>query len=48
MGIEIFENTFKHQIQSGGKIKVQENLFQKKFGDKEDERPVEAHRYRFI
>ncbi|TCL59083.1 hypothetical protein EDD76_105260 [Kineothrix alysoides] len=29
-GIEVFENTFRHQIQSGGEIRIQKNLFTKK------------------
>ncbi|GLC80538.1 hypothetical protein [Lacrimispora brassicae] len=31
-GIEVFESTFRHQIQAGGEIKVQDNFFKKKFG----------------
>ncbi len=46
-GIEVFESTFRHQIQADGEIKVQDNLFIKKFG-KEEEWPVEAGRYRLL
>ena len=46
--VEIFENTFRNQIQENGEIKVQENLFTKKFGDGKDEWQVEADRYRLI
>ena len=47
-GIEIFENTFRHQIQKDGEIKVQDNLFTRKFGDGPDEWPVLPNRYRLI
>ncbi|HBE85693.1 MAG TPA: hypothetical protein DDW53_10145 [Lachnoclostridium sp.] len=47
-GIEVFENTFRHQIQADGKIKVQDNFFKKKFGREEGEWPVEAGRYRLL
>ncbi|MBP2651421.1 MAG: putative glutathione S-transferase [Firmicutes bacterium] len=47
-GIELFERTFKQQIQSNGEIKTQENLFIKKFGDAPGEWPVVPDRYRLI
>ncbi|MBE5989780.1 MAG: glutathione S-transferase family protein [Paenibacillaceae bacterium] len=47
-GVEIFENTFRHQIQSDGEITIQENFFRDKFGDKEGEWPVEPDRYRLL
>ncbi len=47
-GIEVFENTFRHQIQSGGEIRIQKNLFTKKFGDGEGEWPVQEDRYRLL
>lgn len=47
-GIELFERTFRHQIKEGGKIEDLKYLFTKKFGDGEDEWPVEAGRYRLI
>ncbi|SEU06869.1 hypothetical protein SAMN05443270_2918 [Lacrimispora sphenoides] len=47
-GIEVFERTFRHQIQADGEIKVQDNFFKKKFGKEEGEWPVEAGRYRLL
>lgn len=47
-GIEVFESTFRHQIQADGEIKVQDNFFKKKFGKEEGEWPVEAGRYRLL
>lgn len=47
-GIEYFESTFRHQIQADGEIKTRKFVFDKKFGDGEDELPVEADRYRLI
>lgn len=47
-GIELFEKTFKHQIQKNGEVGELKNLFQKKFGDGPDEWPVEPNRYRLI
>lgn len=47
-GIEIFENTFRHQIQADGGIKIQDNFFKKKFGTGEDEWPVVPDRYRLL
>ncbi len=47
-GIEVFESTFRHQMQKNGEIKVQDNLFTKKFGKGENEWPVEADRYRIL
>lgn len=47
-GIELFEQTFRHQIQADGEIKIQENFFRKKFGSGEGEWPVQADRYRLL
>lgn len=47
-GINLFERTFRQQIQSNGEIAELNYLFTKKFGDGEDEWPVEANRYRLI
>jgi putative glutathione S-transferase len=47
-GIELFENTFKHQIQSDGEIKRQPNMFTKRFGNGPEEWPVVPNRYRLI
>lgn len=47
-GIEVFESTFRHQIQADGEIKVQDNFFKKKFGRGDGEWPVEAGRYRLL
>jgi putative glutathione S-transferase len=47
-GIDIFERTFRHQIQANGEIKVQENFFQKKFGSGPGEWPLQANRYRIL
>lgn len=47
-GIELFERTFKHQIQSNGEIKPQPNLFTVRFGNQPGQWPVEPGRYRLI
>jgi putative glutathione S-transferase len=47
-GIELFEQTFRHQMKADGEIKVQENFFRRKFGTGEGEWPVQADRYRLL
>lgn len=48
-GIELFENTFRHQINpKTGEVEVRKFVFNKKFGDGQDQWPVEADRYRLI
>jgi putative glutathione S-transferase len=47
-GIELFERTFRQQIQEDGEIKDLDYLFRRKFGDGEDEWPVERNRYRLV
>jgi len=47
-GIEVFENTFRHQMNENGSMQIQENLFLKKFGNGPDEWPVEKNRYRLL
>lgn len=47
-GIELFEKTFSEQIQKTGEVAELKYLFTKKFGDGEDEWPIEADRYRLI
>lgn len=47
-GIELFEQTFRHQIDKNGDVQTQPNLFTKKFGGGPDEWPVEPGRYRLI
>lgn len=47
-GIELFERTFRHQIKENGEIGELDFMFKKKFGDGEDEWPVEADRYRIV
>ena len=47
--IALFESTFKHQINKAtGKIEDRGFVFNKHFGDKEGELPVEDNRYRII
>lgn len=47
-GIEYFENTFKEQIGNDGEIKDREFVFQTTFGEKENQAPIEADRYRIV
>ena len=47
-GIELFERTFRHQIQENGEIGDLDYMFKAKFGDGPGEWPVEAGRYRII
>lgn len=47
-GLEVFENTFCHQLQADGKIGIQDNFFKKKLGSEEKEWPVEADRCRLL
>ncbi len=48
-GVELFENTFRHQINKETKV-VEERkfVFDKTFGDNEDQLPIVADRYRLI
>ena len=47
--VSLFENTFKKQINKNtGKIENRKFVFDKLFGDKEDNLPIEADRYRLI
>lgn len=48
IGKERFEETFKHQVDKDGKIIQIDYLFKKKFGDGEDEAPIEENRYRIV
>ncbi len=48
-GIGLFEETFRHQINpKTGKVESRAFVFNKHFGDKEGELPVEPDRYRLI
>ncbi len=47
-GIEVFERTFRNQIQADGEIKDLDFAFKRKFGGGEDEWPIERGRYRLI
>ncbi len=47
-GIDLFENTFKHQIKDNGEIGDLDYMFKKKFGDEPGQWPVEPDRYRLI
>lgn len=46
--IQTFEKTFTQEAQADGSFKMQDCLFTKKFGDGNDEWPVEANRYRLL
>ncbi len=46
--VNLFEDTFRHQMNDDGSMKIQDNLFKRKFGNGADEWPVEAERYRLI
>ena len=48
MGIEIFENTFRHQIQENGEIGEQKNIFNGRIGKEDGKWPLEAGRYRLL
>lgn len=48
LDIKVFENTFKNEAKKDGSQTMQTCLFTKKFGDGEDEWPVEADRYRLL
>lgn len=48
-GIELFENTFRHQINKETKaVEDRKFVFDKTFGDGEDQLPIEPDRYRLI
>ena len=47
-GIDLFERTFRHQIKSDGEIGDIKWMFTKKFGNGEDEAPVEKDRYAIV
>lgn len=47
--IELFENTFRHQInKTTGNVEDRKFVFDKTFGDGEDQWPIVANRYRLI
>jgi len=47
-GVITFEEIFRHQMNQDGSMKIQDNLFKKKFGSGRDEFPLEKNRYRLL
>jgi len=48
IGKERFEETFKHQLDENGRIVQMNYLFTNKFGNNENENPIEKDRYRIV
>ncbi len=47
-GAQLFEDTFRHQMNSDGSMQIQDNLFKGRFGSGPGEWPVEAGRYHLV